>query len=232
LLLGCSQLIFFHLWSGSVSVASVVLCDAAGVAVVVVAAFAGRCPRAPADLPAAALRTSLTSLLFAFLLLVLAPILKTLTQDVSSDTIWALAMALAGAHLVAFDYARPATHERHDATLALNAAMFAAILLASRLPSVGHVFALLLVATQLFALLPLARDALLDEPAARVLTLAWVALNALALVTTASRLLALVFVAAVAFIGLVCPAWLQHSQKYKHEIQGPWDIAKVAALNH
>lgn len=45
-------------------------------------------------------------------------------------------------------------------TVALNAAMFASVLLASRLPSTLHVFALVALATQLFAMSPMLRRSL------------------------------------------------------------------------
>jgi phosphatidylinositol glycan class C protein len=49
---------------------------------------------------------------------------------------------------------------RITGTVALNAAIFASVLLASRLPSTLHVFAIVALATQLFAMSPLLRNSL------------------------------------------------------------------------
>ena len=108
----------------------------------------------------------------------------------------------------------------------LNAAMFAAVLLASRLPSTTHVFVFVLLAIQLFAVFPTVRDFIRvrSDAAHHAFTASIVALT-FCLFLLSSTLLAGVYVAACAFICVVCPVWLLRVQKYKHEISGPWDIA-------
>jgi hypothetical protein len=112
----------------------------------------------------------------------------------------------------------------------LNAAMLAAAICCSRLPSTGHVFALLLVAVQVFALLPMARDAIRERAEGwHLLLTAAVAATTLALlVLTSTALLAALYAAAVFGVTLVCPlAFISLHANHKSEITGPWDEASI-----
>jgi Phosphatidylinositol N-acetylglucosaminyltransferase len=74
--------------------------------------------------------------LFLLLLRVVAPVLRTLTLSVADDSIQALAIALSAVHLVAHDYAHANAISAQllaQGAVSLNAAMFATVLLASRL---------------------------------------------------------------------------------------------------
>ena len=183
-------------------------------------------------------------LLFAMGLRVLSPVLRTLTLSYSDDTIRALALALLGAHLLFHDYASFRTDgpqqqsqqqeqqqpELHHGTVALNAAVLAAVLLASRLPSNEAVFALTLLAVELFAFSPLARHQVRQHStAAHVgLTLLLVLLTAgLLLHATGRPALAALYCVTVAFVTLACPLWLRGIYARKNTIQGPWDVATV-----
>ena len=96
--------------------------------------------------------------LFVFTLLGLSPILKTLTADTSDDTIWALSVLFFLGNLLLHDYTcSHTTNIEYPGSLSTNAAIFASVLLASRLPSNGHVFVLMLFAVETFALFPLLR---------------------------------------------------------------------------
>ena len=112
--------------------------------------------------------------------------------------------------------------------VALNAAIFASVLLGSRLETNEHVFALIGVAMQLFALFPAVRAALYKRSVVAHGVLAAV-LN-IAVVYFLAQIwptLALVWVAALLFITFICPYWLISMKKYKNQIRGPWDEAKV-----
>lgn len=117
-----------------------------------------------------------SSVLVFMALLALAPVLKTLTEATSSDSIWALSFSLFGLHTLLADYTAPSPHEsreRYDfvyscqcscsfvvsltSVLSMNAAISASVVLASRLDSDLSVFALVLLAVQIFALSPLLR---------------------------------------------------------------------------
>ena len=100
---------------------------------------------------------------------VLAPVLATLTNTISSDTITALAASLGTLHLAAHDYTANSTNtttakpspnsssKTFKAPVSLNAAMFVAILLSSRLSSSDQVFCIVFIAIELFALSPIVR---------------------------------------------------------------------------
>uniref|UniRef100_A0A1A8RZD8 Phosphatidylinositol glycan, class C n=1 Tax=Nothobranchius rachovii TaxID=451742 RepID=A0A1A8RZD8_9TELE len=95
-----------------------------------------------ADLQSAALFLSFT---FGF-----SPVLKTLTESVSTDTVYAMSAVMLLAHLVSFPYGEPSP----PGSLSLNAALFASVCLASRLPGALHTFAMLSCALLVFALWP------------------------------------------------------------------------------
>ena len=75
-------------------------------------------------------------------LLSFSPLLGTLTRTFSNDTICALTISLFLLHLTLHDYAYASNYtNRFRGTLSLNAAVFASVLLAARLPTTTHVFA-------------------------------------------------------------------------------------------
>lgn len=104
-------------------------------------------------------------------LFTLSPVLRTLTNSISDDTITACTTFLLAVHMFFHDYSyvNGSTHKfvlstsihayilRFSAPVSLNAAIFASVLLASRLPSNLHVFALISIAIEIFALFPILR---------------------------------------------------------------------------
>ncbi len=203
-------LLFVHTYSGSLSAAPLVRL-AAALAVVCVMWW----------------RSVPLVLLLYGSVLALAPVLRLLTDSFSDDTIWALVVVLLAVHLVFFSY----SHERANDTnpVSLNAAIFASVLLGSRLASTAHVFGLICVAIQLFALFPLLRRRLRAHSSRLYLAVVWL-LNAgvLAGVLSVSTLLGAAFGFALVCITFLSPAWLMSIQRYKNEIRGPWDEAKPA----
>lgn len=195
------------------------------------------------------------SVLFSF-----SPILQTLTQSYCNDTIWALTILLSTIHIVSHPYhvtnhsiGLDFTHRNphpisssYDqtvsssslssssvpGTLSLNAAMFAAVLLSSRLSSTIHVFIFIVLAIQLFALFPIMRDyvRVRSEYTHLWVTIILTIITVILLLLT-STLLAIVYIGGMIFISFICPLWLMSAQKYKNEIQGPWDIATVAQFS-
>ncbi len=159
--------------------------------------------------------------------LALAPIMRQLTDSFSDDTIWALVVALLAVHLLFFSYSLERAN--HANPVSLNAAIFASVLLGSRLPSTAHVFGLISVAIQLFALFPLLRRSLRAYSSRLYLVVVWL-LNGLVLLLTmqVSSLLAALFALVLVGITLLSPMWLMSIQRYKNEIHGPWDEARPA----
>ncbi|ETO09537.1 hypothetical protein RFI_27837 [Reticulomyxa filosa] len=85
------------------------------------------------------------------LLILLSPLLRTLTVTISTDTIWALSILCTFCHLLTADYSQQMPM---DNTLSLGASVFTSVLLASRLKSNITATAFLLFSFLLFGLLP------------------------------------------------------------------------------
>ena len=101
-------------------------------------------------------RIASSAILLTIILLGLSPMLKTLTKDISSDSLWAFTTLMFLANIIFHDYgSSKATTVRFPDSLSINAAIFASVLLASRLSSDMQVFALMLFSVQMFALFPL-----------------------------------------------------------------------------
>lgn len=166
------------------------------------------------------------------ILQVVSPVLLSLTKSYSDDTIWAQAIVLSLLHLFCHDFYFinfPRRHPKIAAPVSLNAALFASVLLASRLENYQSVFALMLFAIIVFAFFPVCVH-FIRLSSIRLHT----ALAALLVAITVSLLFRLsavcciAYVTGVALISVACPAWLVVAQsRYKDEIHGPWDIAKI-----
>ncbi|XP_067830202.1 phosphatidylinositol N-acetylglucosaminyltransferase subunit C isoform X3 [Heptranchias perlo] len=91
-----------------------------------------------------------------------SPVLKTLTESISTDTIYAMSVFMLLGHLIFFDYGANAAIV--SSTLSLNMAIFASVCLASRLPSTLHAFATVTMAIEVFALWPMFQKKLKQHP--------------------------------------------------------------------
>lgn len=164
-------------------------------------------------------------------LVVLAPVMRTLTKSYSNDTVTFLVMLLCSLHLFFHDYTITA-RITGSGMFSLNAGIFASVLLASRLSSNEYVFVFLCLATELLVFFPSVRKYIMESSEHQNMAVAAVMLVvAFSLLLSLSTVLAVVYVTGVAFIGFVCPLGLISVQKYKCKISGPWDIAKVKALS-
>ncbi|KAL1505115.1 hypothetical protein AB1Y20_008874 [Prymnesium parvum] len=165
-------------------------------------------------------------------LLSLSPLLGTLTRTWSDDTICALTITLFLLHLTLHDYAYASHYtNRFRGTLSLNAAVFASVLLAARLPSTSLVFAVMALAVQIFVLLP-AQWRLLSRSMSGMQEA--ISTGMLVLLTTAmlafSNVLVIIYLSCILVISLLCPWLLVHLQHKKADISGPWDAAIRAFL--
>lgn len=96
-----------------------------------------------------------SSIILAMVLLGLSPLLKTLTKDISSDSLWAMTTVMLVLNAAFHDYTSPLkTTAQFPDSLSINAAIFSCVLLASRLDSISEVFALMLIGLEIFALFP------------------------------------------------------------------------------
>ncbi|CDP18208.1 unnamed protein product [Coffea canephora] len=168
-------------------------------------------------------------------LYLLSPIYQTLTRSISSDSIWALTAALIILHLFLHDYSGPTVkapgtveNPTFTSNISLNASIVASLLIASRLPSRLHVFAIVLFSLQVFLFAPLVTYCVRKYSFRLHLFLSF-SLMCLTLffIHSLHRLLFVLFFVILAFVNVVCPYWLIRIQKYKFEINGPWDEAKL-----
>lgn len=164
------------------------------------------------------LRTVLIFVVFGY---VLSPILKTLTDTISTDTIYAMTTFMMIIHLIFFDYGVSAAIV--SSSLSLSAAIFGSVCLASRLASPFHAFVLLSNAVECFVLLPI----LLSKGRGSVIVLAAMITVAIYALWTVSLIVMFLFVCVTLFVTVLCPFWFLRWQNYKDNIYGPWDEAVV-----
>lgn len=162
-------------------------------------------------------KTVFCVLFFGYLM---SPMLHTLTNSVSTDTIFTMTFFVLIVHVIFFDYGLPAFIV--SKTISLNAAIFGSICLASRLATPTDAFALLVVASAFFALLPI----LVRELWTPVLLLPIVAICSYFLYWTSGTALC-IYLLLMVFINGLCPYIFVFQQKYKNNIHGPWDEAIV-----
>ncbi|KAL6072763.1 putative Phosphatidylinositol Nacetylglucosaminyltransferase subunit c [Balamuthia mandrillaris] len=170
--------------------------------------------------------------LVTFTLVALSPVLHTLVDSVSNDTIWALAILFTVLHVFLHDYGYThASTDRMEAPVSLNAAIFLSVLMASRLSTSTHVFALLIAAVQIFAISPIIRHHI-----KRYAFWLHVSLTVITFILAAGFLLqvskaaGIAYVLFILFVSFVCPLWLKYIQRFKDEINGPWDEAMPPAV--
>ncbi|SJX64603.1 uncharacterized protein SRS1_15420 [Sporisorium reilianum f. sp. reilianum] len=176
----------------------------------------------------------LSKTIMALVLLAVSPVLRTLTESTTSDSIWALAVALFALHLALADYS--ATKPKQlSATLSFNAALSASVVLASRLHTDTECFALLVLAVLLFAPTPNPHDAGTQTSRSskgQVLRFSavYVACMGAAALCGGGEAWWWMVVAwmnvVVGFVSVVCPCWIVWAQRWKMEIKGPWDPAE------
>jgi len=177
-------------------------------------------------------RQSISSLLtLALLTLAMTPVLGTLTKSVSTDTIFALSVLLLVVHLAFSDYGYLlGKSDKFAAPLALNAAVSASVLLASRLSSKLDVFAFVAFSMMVFALLPIARHNLLLYSGRLYLLCTLAGLVGVGLLAlSVSPFLFIVYSCGILFISLICPFLLIWAQAHKNTISGPWDESTLDA---
>ncbi|RWR90339.1 putative phosphatidylinositol N-acetylglucosaminyltransferase subunit C [Cinnamomum micranthum f. kanehirae] len=168
-------------------------------------------------------------------LYVLAPIYCTLTRSISSDSIWALTVSLLIVHLFLHDYSgstiRPPgalNNPTLTSNISLNASIVASVLIASRLPSRLHVFAIMLFSLQVFLFAPFVMYCIKKFSFKLHIVVSFILTSiTLGIIFQLHLLLFVLFFGLLVFITVVCPCWLIKMQEYKFEINGPWDEAKL-----
>ncbi|KAG8759552.1 hypothetical protein FRC14_005675 [Serendipita sp. 396] len=174
-------------------------------------------------------RVMRSSILVFMALLALSPVLRTLTQATSSDSIWALSFFLFALHTLLADYTDPIPYESRErltSVLSMNAAISSSVVLASRLDSDIAVFSLTLLAVQAFALFPLLRRQLHHTPMVMRMTItSFLSSVSISLMGHHSTVAGLLTCFILVFVTFFAPAVLVWAQRYKNEIRGEWDVA-------
>ncbi|RKP30556.1 phosphatidylinositol N-acetylglucosaminyltransferase [Metschnikowia bicuspidata] len=172
-------------------------------------------------------RSFMLYMIICMLLLVFSPVLRSLTQSTSLDSIWVLLLILTILTAIFHDYSLDLTADYRNIT-STNMSFANSIVLASRLPTSMSVFSFLVFSIEVTVFVPIIdfylRKKLLSGHFVAMITVfvtvAWMIY----------RVHGPVFLGIYAFglFGmLVClPVYFIFLQRYKNELQGPWDTAK------
>lgn len=197
------------------------------------------------------LATAKSAVLICGALLGLSPILKSLTKSTASDSIWAISFWLMLINVIFFDYGG-GVGATFPASLSTNAALMASTVLASRLAvsppgssssntaptdaqSTAHVFSLTLFSIEVFGLFPVFRRYLRHISWKGHLSLTWLLVMSagagVTMVLSGGNLVAAIVgtILGSLITGLAmgaCAWWLIGLQRFKNDIQGPWDPAR------
>lgn len=173
-------------------------------------------------------------ILIIFILLILSPVLKSLTKSTSSDSIWAISFMLCVANVLLHDYTMNAANTwrrltPHRPIISTNISLSNAIVLASRLNSTIEVFLFILFAIQIGIILPLFDAKLRQLNYKQVHLLIFIILfnlvNYMMYSILDYKFLVYWIIGAITMI-IIIPAYFLSLQRYKNELQGPWDTAR------
>ncbi|GBG34470.1 Phosphatidylinositol N-acetylglucosaminyltransferase subunit C [Hondaea fermentalgiana] len=164
------------------------------------------------------------------LLATFSPLLRTLTEAYSSDTVYTLVSLCGVVHLYLYDYQPDVDALRFNSAVSLNAGFLMSLLLASRLETSEAVASFLLCSILLLALVPMgtARASFARHGVIAVLmnvSLFLAVQYGLHLVERSG--LAVAYSVVTFMVCVVCPFLLWILQTRKHVVRGPWDVAKV-----
>eukprot|EP01083_Nonionella_stella_P016967 47385_1 len=150
------------------------------------------------------------------------PVLRTLTQSYSSDTIWALSLFCFALHLIFHDYSNydvSVTVTSFQEATSINAAVMGSVLLGSRLHSSLLVFAFIVFAFELFVGFPIISRSVRKFSIRLHISLTFgVFLLTFGILYRFGDpgMLAVVYTIIVIFITFICPYWLEWIQRYRN----------------
>ncbi|KAF4518626.1 hypothetical protein B566_EDAN005951 [Ephemera danica] len=155
----------------------------------------------------------------------MSPILKTLTETISTDTIFVTSVLMMLIHLIFYDYDSTSTNVSR--ALSFNSALFASLCLASRLSTTFHVFVLLTVAVSCFALLP---PLMLAIGRSNFVLFLFIAITIVCMAYV-DMITTILYILCILGLQLLIPILVVKWQKYKENIYGPWDEANLTDSN-
>jgi phosphatidylinositol glycan class C protein len=162
-------------------------------------------------------KTVLVVLLFGF---IFSPLLHTLTDSISTDTIFFSTSFVLFMHLLLHDYEIDGFLV--SKAISLNAGIFASICLASRLSSSFHAFTLLVIAAEVFALKPL-----LFQKVWKPYFVIPIILASCYYLFSISKVLLVIYLIVLTFVNLFCPFIFckLNNHVHKNQVKGSWDEA-------
>ncbi|GAB1598170.1 phosphatidylinositol N-acetylglucosaminyltransferase subunit C-like [Argonauta hians] len=172
-----------------------------------------------------------TAVIFVSFSLILCPVLVSLTQTISTDTIYCMSTVMLLSNVLFHDYGP------HSAVvsspLSLNAAIFAAVCLASRLHTPLHAFSIVTFALEIFALWPMLRIELKKKGSICQNTMSIIiGVTASIALWSVSSFGATIFITVHLLINFASPLWLCRLESSKNNIYGPWDEAIINSMEH
>ncbi|XP_013786689.1 phosphatidylinositol N-acetylglucosaminyltransferase subunit C-like isoform X2 [Limulus polyphemus] len=153
-------------------------------------------------------------------------IMKTLTETISTDTVYAMSTFMFLVHLVFHDYGAHAVIVSE--TISINAAVFATVCLGSRLPNEIYTFALLLIGAEVFVLSPVPRRYIQENcPFGQVVLTVLLTCITMLLMGSFETPYLLCTTIVLVCVNFLCPLYFVYCQAHKRHISGPWDEAVV-----
>ena len=144
----------------------------------------------------------------------MSPILRTLTETISTDTIYAMVTLMVLVHLSFNNYGVNAAIVSQP--ISLNAAFFASVCLASRLPTSYHAFAFLISAIDIFVLFGILYNKLCTRIARTMMTIVFTFISLILLWHTFSGIYYCgIFSALIVFVNFICPFGYYKMQVFK-----------------
>ncbi|XP_059149253.1 phosphatidylinositol N-acetylglucosaminyltransferase subunit C-like [Physella acuta] len=168
-----------------------------------------------------------TCLLFQGFSATLSPVLVSLTETISTDTIYAMTTVMLFANLLFYNY--NCNNHSVPGALSLNAAIFASVCLASRLHTTWHAFTTVTTSFQLFALWPVLRQNIkVSHPRVHTWLTLFVAVICIIGLGSKTIVGAVLYTLIIFLVTFIFPAWFCSLQPQKNNIYGPWDEAVIS----
>eukprot|EP01091_Cochliopodium_minus_P007444 TRINITY_DN17332_c0_g1_i1.p1 TRINITY_DN17332_c0_g1~~TRINITY_DN17332_c0_g1_i1.p1 ORF type:complete len:296 (+),score=57.41 TRINITY_DN17332_c0_g1_i1:28-888(+) len=162
----------------------------------------------------------------------LTPLLITLTNSISDDTVTAMVILLTLLHLFSYDYSKNYSESKpkFQPPISINAAICASLLMGSRLKSHGQLFGLIYLSIQIFIFLPIIKSYFQRSSIESVICVTSSLVDC-ALLFYISWLFPVLYLSCIVVVTFVSPYWFIVIQKYKAEYNGPWDEAELNLQN-
>ena len=175
------------------------------------------------------IRESRTIVLFGGFLFGLSPIIQTLTRTISDDTIYAMASICLFINFSLHDYSSHGDYM--SKCVSLNAAIFAAVCLASRLTDLNSVIGTIILAILTYGIIPPLRKKITDTFLMPFCTVFTVGCTMFISFIFLPVIIVPLIVSTITCL-LIGPAFYVYLQLQKDNIYGPWDEAVLKDLGY